>query len=560
MTDLGGVTPASSYGFLLQVPGGVSATLTGVQDGDGHAAPFSLSTTAISAIAGSVTTPSIILGGDTTTGFYRPAADQIGIAVAGVNVGTWSAGGLSTAKQITSTLAIGTPPLVVTSTTLVPNLYVARAVLADSATVNANLTGVITSVGNATLIASQTGTGTKFVVDTSPELVTPNIGAATGTSLSVSGGVTTPSIVSGSGGITIAPANAVLTLTGLQTISSGLSVGTASTTNGGIIVTNGASATVASSLNLDYSSGGRITATGADTSTNGTLTIHSNRSNGTNDITALTIATTGAVTAGVSLGSPTINATTNLFANTTTAVTTANGTASFLQSNGTDGRWGVNISRWSANAGGISVNMAKSRGASVGTFAAVQSGDVLGQVVFCGDDGTTVNSRAVVISATATGTIGASQVPGNLEIDVADSSGTLQNIFALTATTAKFANISTTASAANAFLDNAASNNLLRSTSSLRYKDVIAPIIAADALAIAERLEAFSYHSKAAADDPKRVFFGVGAEQAAEITDSLIQYDADGEPDGFMYDRLGVLHNPIIVDLCRRVAAMEARA
>ena len=56
---------------------------------------------------------------------------------------------------------------------------------------NANLTGVITSVGNATSIASQTGTGTKFVVDTSPTLVTPNIGAATGTSLSVIGRVTT---------------------------------------------------------------------------------------------------------------------------------------------------------------------------------------------------------------------------------------------------------------------------------------------------------------------------------------------------------------------------------
>lgn len=49
---------------------------------------------------------------------------------------------------------------------------------ASAATVvtNANLTGPITSSGNATAIASQTGTGTKFVVDTSPVLVTPNIG------------------------------------------------------------------------------------------------------------------------------------------------------------------------------------------------------------------------------------------------------------------------------------------------------------------------------------------------------------------------------------------------
>ena len=48
-----------------------------------------------------------------------------------------------------------------------------------TATINANLTGVITSVGNATSIASQTGTGSKFVVDTSPTLVTPLLGTPT---------------------------------------------------------------------------------------------------------------------------------------------------------------------------------------------------------------------------------------------------------------------------------------------------------------------------------------------------------------------------------------------
>ena len=40
---------------------------------------------------------------------------------------------------------------------------------------NANLTGPITSVGNATAIASQTGTGTTFVVNTSPTIITPTI-------------------------------------------------------------------------------------------------------------------------------------------------------------------------------------------------------------------------------------------------------------------------------------------------------------------------------------------------------------------------------------------------
>jgi len=46
-----------------------------------------------------------------------------------------------------------------------------------------NLTGVITSIGSVTSITSQTGTGTKFVVDTSPTLVTPVLGVATATSI-----------------------------------------------------------------------------------------------------------------------------------------------------------------------------------------------------------------------------------------------------------------------------------------------------------------------------------------------------------------------------------------
>jgi hypothetical protein len=61
---------------------------------------------------------------------------------------------------------------------VVTKYYLDNVVLAPS-----NLTGPITSVGNATSIASQTGTGTKFVVDTSPTLVTPVLGVATATSI-----------------------------------------------------------------------------------------------------------------------------------------------------------------------------------------------------------------------------------------------------------------------------------------------------------------------------------------------------------------------------------------
>ncbi len=64
---------------------------------------------------------------------------------------------------------------------------------------NANLTGPITSVGNATSIASQTGTGTKFVVDNTPTLITPVIGVATGTSLTTTGSVTGSELLASNG-------------------------------------------------------------------------------------------------------------------------------------------------------------------------------------------------------------------------------------------------------------------------------------------------------------------------------------------------------------------------
>ena len=71
------------------------------------------------------------------------------------------------------------------------NILEAIQKLDGNNTLNANLTGPITSVGNATSVALQTGTGTKFVMDTAPTLVTPVLGVATATSLSVSGQTTT---------------------------------------------------------------------------------------------------------------------------------------------------------------------------------------------------------------------------------------------------------------------------------------------------------------------------------------------------------------------------------
>ena len=88
--------------------------------------------------------------------------------------------------QITSTVTTGTAPFVVASTTAVANLT------ASNVSTNANLTGAITSTGNATILGTasftsanlagaltdETGTGSA-VFATSPTLVTPALGTPT---------------------------------------------------------------------------------------------------------------------------------------------------------------------------------------------------------------------------------------------------------------------------------------------------------------------------------------------------------------------------------------------
>ncbi len=91
------------------------------------------------------------------------------------------------AVTLISTIATGTAPLTVSSTTRVTNLNAATCGNADTVTTNANLTGPITSTGNATAVAAQTGTGSVFVMQATPTLTTPVIGAATGTSVALTG-------------------------------------------------------------------------------------------------------------------------------------------------------------------------------------------------------------------------------------------------------------------------------------------------------------------------------------------------------------------------------------
>lgn len=122
--------------------------------------------------------------GDSATGFwFVPVGSLLVATTGGVDRLVISASGISSTVSYNSptlvTPALGTPA----SGVLTNCTGTASGLTAGNVTTNANLTGPITSVGNATSVASQTGTGTKFVMDTSPTLVTPSLGVATATSL-----------------------------------------------------------------------------------------------------------------------------------------------------------------------------------------------------------------------------------------------------------------------------------------------------------------------------------------------------------------------------------------
>ena len=128
-------------------------------------------------------------------GLQGGSSDQYYHSTAAEYTGTGTGVFVRATSPTLVTPALGTPTALVGT-----NISgTATAFTASNVTTNANLTGPITSVGNATSIASQTGTGSTFVVNTSPVLVTPNLGtpsagvltSCTGTATGLTAGTAT---------------------------------------------------------------------------------------------------------------------------------------------------------------------------------------------------------------------------------------------------------------------------------------------------------------------------------------------------------------------------------
>lgn len=178
----GDVTSVGNATTLTNAPV-IAKVLTGYVSGAGTVSATDSILSAIQKLNGNDATNANLTGPITSVGNATSVASQ---------TGTGSTFVMNTSPTLV-TPALGTP----TSGVATNLTGTASGLTAGNVTTNANLTGVITSVGNATSIASQTGTGTKFVVDTSPALVTPNIGTPTAGTLTSCTGLPISTGVSG---------------------------------------------------------------------------------------------------------------------------------------------------------------------------------------------------------------------------------------------------------------------------------------------------------------------------------------------------------------------------
>lgn len=217
---------------------------------------------------------------------------------------------------------------------------------------------------------------------------------------------------------------------------------------------------------------------------------------------------------------------------------------------------------------------------------------------------------AAQLSVGVAAAVSSGVVPGYWLFETANASGVVGSALALdhqksvtTFGAAYFSGVGTTASAANAFLDSGSSpaNSLLRSTSSVFYKKDVETLESERADNVIKNARPVWYRSKASADREDWGWYGLIAEEVAEIDPRLVtwgyrddhweEYEAapareevrvgpDGEeeaihhparmerrlkegaekvPDGVAYERVGVMLLDVVRRQGDRIAALEAR-